>query len=302
MESNTMTLGQKVKEARLERRMTQKEVVGDFITRNMLSKIENDSATPSVKTLEYLAGVLGLPAGYFMSDTASGDEVIPEAVEAARLAFREARYEDCLSGLESVRTENCGYREEVLLLRARAAVSLAKQELIDGHVAEAEQHTRLALESNEATMYRSAALKTECMLLLARCCLENGCEGFEEAIEAYRQSAKEQGLDEYYRLTMAQYKLAQGDVEGARSEMETLPDLSDEAQPEYLVLRSRMELQDHHYRTAAEQLEKAEKLAQATGSRHFISSIYAMLEECYKNLEDFKMAYFYAAKQLQIME
>lgn len=47
-----MTLGQKIKEARLERNMTQKDVVGDYITRNMLSKIENDSATPSVKTLE----------------------------------------------------------------------------------------------------------------------------------------------------------------------------------------------------------------------------------------------------------
>ena len=56
-----MNLGEKIKAARLERHMTQKDVVGDYITRNMLSKIENGSATPSVKTLEYLAGALGLP-------------------------------------------------------------------------------------------------------------------------------------------------------------------------------------------------------------------------------------------------
>ncbi len=61
-----MTLGQKIKDARLARGMTQKELVGDFITRNMLSKIENDSATPSVRTLERLAGALGLPTGYFL--------------------------------------------------------------------------------------------------------------------------------------------------------------------------------------------------------------------------------------------
>ena len=36
-----MTLGQKIKSARLARGMTQKELVGDAITRNMLSKIEN---------------------------------------------------------------------------------------------------------------------------------------------------------------------------------------------------------------------------------------------------------------------
>ena len=56
MEKNT--LGKRIKEARLAKKMTQSEVVGDFITRNMLSQIESGSATPSVKTLEYLCKVL----------------------------------------------------------------------------------------------------------------------------------------------------------------------------------------------------------------------------------------------------
>ena len=56
MENNT--LGKRIKEARLAKKMTQSEVVGDFITRNMLSQIESGSATPSVKTLEYLCKVL----------------------------------------------------------------------------------------------------------------------------------------------------------------------------------------------------------------------------------------------------
>ena len=37
-----MTLGQKIKQARRNKGMTQRELVGDHITRNMLSKIEND--------------------------------------------------------------------------------------------------------------------------------------------------------------------------------------------------------------------------------------------------------------------
>ena len=56
MEKNT--LGKRIKEARLAKKMTQSEVVGNFITRNMLSQIESGSATPSVKTLEYLCKVL----------------------------------------------------------------------------------------------------------------------------------------------------------------------------------------------------------------------------------------------------
>ena len=45
-----MTLGQKLKQTRLARGMTQSQVVGDRITRNMLSQIENDLASPSVGT------------------------------------------------------------------------------------------------------------------------------------------------------------------------------------------------------------------------------------------------------------
>ena len=58
-------LGSRIKEARLAKKLTQTEVVGSFITRNMLSQIESGTATPSIKTLTYLAGVLELdPSRY----------------------------------------------------------------------------------------------------------------------------------------------------------------------------------------------------------------------------------------------
>ena len=60
---NSEELGKRIKEARLAKKMTQSELVGTFITRNMLSRIESGNACPSVKTLEYLAGRLDLPAG-----------------------------------------------------------------------------------------------------------------------------------------------------------------------------------------------------------------------------------------------
>ncbi|MBQ3843340.1 MAG: helix-turn-helix domain-containing protein [Ruminiclostridium sp.] len=61
-------LGKRIKEARLARKMTQADVVGDFITRNMLSQIESGTANPSVKTLTYLAKVLQLPVNYLLPD------------------------------------------------------------------------------------------------------------------------------------------------------------------------------------------------------------------------------------------
>ena len=54
-------LGGRIRKLRLERKMTQREVVGDFITRNMLSQIESGQVNPSINTLRGIAQVLKTP-------------------------------------------------------------------------------------------------------------------------------------------------------------------------------------------------------------------------------------------------
>ena len=61
-----MELGEKLRQTRLELGLSQRQVCGDTITRNMLSRIENGQAKPSMKTLQYLASVLQKPVGYFL--------------------------------------------------------------------------------------------------------------------------------------------------------------------------------------------------------------------------------------------
>lgn len=65
-----MELGEKIKAARLAAGMSQRQLCGEEITRNMLSLIENGSARPSMKTLEYLARQLGKPLSFFLDDHA----------------------------------------------------------------------------------------------------------------------------------------------------------------------------------------------------------------------------------------
>ena len=85
-------LGRKIREARLAKRLTQSEVVGDFITRNMLSQIESGAATPSMKTLEYLSKVLSVP----MSQLVPGDDPI-ETLTQAKTALAQGQAERALS-------------------------------------------------------------------------------------------------------------------------------------------------------------------------------------------------------------
>jgi transcriptional regulator with XRE-family HTH domain len=74
-------LGKKIKTLRLERKMTQAELAGETITRNMLSQIENGVAQPSVSTIIDLAKKLDTPIEYFFSE--NGDLMISKS--SARL-------------------------------------------------------------------------------------------------------------------------------------------------------------------------------------------------------------------------
>jgi len=63
-----MNIGNKIKTLRLAKMLTQQELAGDMITRNMLSRIENGFALPSLQTLVYISDKLCIPAGYLLAE------------------------------------------------------------------------------------------------------------------------------------------------------------------------------------------------------------------------------------------
>ena len=63
-----MSIGEKIRELRVAKLMTQAELAGTQITRNMLSCIENGSANPSLSTVLYIAGRLNVPAGFLLAE------------------------------------------------------------------------------------------------------------------------------------------------------------------------------------------------------------------------------------------
>ena len=66
-----MELGQKILRLREAAGLSQRQLCGDVITRNMLSLIEHGSARPSMGTLKILAARLGKPLSYFLDDQAA---------------------------------------------------------------------------------------------------------------------------------------------------------------------------------------------------------------------------------------
>ena len=62
------TLGEKIKTLRKEKTLTQTELVGSELTKSMLSQIENGKATPSMKTLQYIAEKLECEMSFLLEE------------------------------------------------------------------------------------------------------------------------------------------------------------------------------------------------------------------------------------------
>ena len=83
-----MELGEKIRQARQALGLSQRQLCGEEITRNMLSLIENGGAKPSMKTLAILAERLGKPVSYFLDEGAADPEDLMSSAEHLRQARR----------------------------------------------------------------------------------------------------------------------------------------------------------------------------------------------------------------------
>lgn len=162
-------LGKRLKSARLAKKMTQSDVVGNFITRNMLSQIESGTATPSMKTLEYLSGVLELPLERLLSETGGSEQEQTSftALQDAKRLLREGSYE-ALLGVEDA---SGLLGDELHALRSIAHLEIAKK------LAQAEQteemqtavmHARYAAQEAEQGIYANKARVSEANQLIAQ--------------------------------------------------------------------------------------------------------------------------------------
>lgn len=129
-------LGQKIKNARLEMGMTQKELCGDDITRNMLSRIETGNAYPSLETLCVLASKLGMPPGYFMDDCVDGEELRNgRLLSTIKNEFSRGNYSLCLDYAKGLN----GYDDELRLINIVCSFKCGVERMMAGELRRAVQ-------------------------------------------------------------------------------------------------------------------------------------------------------------------
>ena len=266
---DVMELGQKLKQARLEAGLSQRQLCGSEITRNMLSLIENGSARPSMDTLRHLSSRLGKPMSYFLEeDTAAIGSMVQ-----ARAAFAAGNYRGIPKILSDCKDP--AFDAERYLLLTLAGLSEAEQAIREQKLPYARQLLVQAAASGKETPYYTPDLERRRLLLLSQAAPEESA-----AIAATLIS------DDRELLLRARAAFDRGDP----ARCITLLDAAQEqTSPAWCLLRGDACLAMSRPQEAKEYFHRVETAVPEQS--------YPRLEKCYEQLEDYKSAYFYARKQ-----
>ena len=262
-----MELGQRLKQARLEAGLSQRQLCGDEITRNMLSQIENGNARPSMDTLRYLAARLRKPMGYFLEEQA-----ITSPNQAVMEQARNAMPEKALELLNAYRGPDPVFDRERWLLEALSCMALAEAAILDDRTGYAATLLEQAAAAGDHTPYYTAELERRRLLL----CHRVKALPAKDLADALPDCTEE-------LLLRAEGKLQQGDPAGCGRLLDAVENRSEH----WHFLRAEAYLAQKEFSSAAEHYLLA-------GSSN---PVYAKLELCYRELEDYKKAYEYACKQ-----
>lgn len=84
-DSTVREVGSRIRRLRLARRMTQEALAGDSLTKSFISQIERGTITPSIHSLRYIAGALGVKMAQLLDDERPHDQAwtLCQVAEAA---------------------------------------------------------------------------------------------------------------------------------------------------------------------------------------------------------------------------
>lgn len=155
-----MHIGEKIKRLRTAKLMTQSELVGGEITRNMLSRIENGAAQPSMATVKYIAERLNVSAGFLLAE--EDDEIL--YFKSAEMSNVKKAYVNKNYSLCRQICLNSEWRDdELFLILAESTAQVAIDEFFHGNLRRTSELLDEAIEYCGETVYN-----TDFVLALAK--------------------------------------------------------------------------------------------------------------------------------------
>lgn len=279
--TNGNILGEKIKKLRKDKKLTQKDIAGEKMTRNMISQIENGIASPSLSALKFIADKLEVPPAYLISD----DDLLfvyekNEAMENIYSLLQNKNYQSCIYNIKKLsKTDN-----ELAYILTVCYFELGKKHIMNGSLLTALKNFQLSEENAKKTvfdtsnilalipMYSAVAKNIQSPLL------ELNSDDFKKSLNNFLdyEFFKYLTLDFNFNYTNNSYK--------SHCVAKTL-------------------IKERRYKEAIDiLLSIADKTKGDEYNAYLIFGVYTDLEYCYKSVLDFEKAYIYSNKRLTLIE
>lgn len=262
-----MDISQKLLQARQEAGLSQRQLCGDYITRNMLSQLEHGTAKPSLDTLQYLADRLGKPVSYFLEDEAVSNPGQTRLTEAQK-SFAMGNYGTVLDLFGEETDPNL----EISILAYLSRLAQAQEAIMQEKYPLAQNLLRHA-EALEKELTLLPELSRRRLLLQGKIPGQNL-----SLIVRSLPSADEDLLLRAAAALEAKQYIRAGQLLDAVQQPTT----------RWQLLRGKVFFGQKQYQKAIAALKLAENI---------YPEAYPLLEACCRELDDYKMAYYYACKQ-----
>lgn len=275
-----MTLGQKIKKLRCEKKITQSKLCDGKITRNMLSEIECDKASPSLNTLRYIASRLDVSLPYLLSeDDSTFYFEKKERIEEIKARFKAGNYKRCIDMLQAFEETD----DELSYILAYCYLEVGRRNVLNGALHSGLDLLQKATEFSQKTIYDTSRIEILAPIYSA---LAKNIQSplLELDAEAYMKNLELDADFEFYKYLIGDYGYKFND-----------PILAKHTEARELI-------KERKYREAVPLLCDVENLCKANYNAHVVFSVYCDLENCYKQLIDFESAYRYASKKLSLIE
>ncbi len=259
-----MELGERIYRERTAAGLSQRQLCGEQITRNMLSQIENGAARPSLDTLRYLAQRLGKPVSYFLQEAALPNQQLMQQL-------RQATPEQALQLLPEYQGPDPEFDRECKLLEASACILLAEQAIENGKTGYARSLLDRAKAAGGETPYYTQEMERRRLLLCHR-----AGESAKEIVDGLPDIGQE-------LLLRAQAALQNGDSQSCMAYLQ--------------AIQNRDSVYYEWTGYALEQQGQYEKAVAAYLQCGDLPRLYSHLENCYQKLGNYEQAYAYACKQ-----
>lgn len=186
-----LTLGQRLKAARLARRMTQRELGGGSLSESFISMVEHDRVKPSLATLQRLSGRLGEPLTAFLDTPPPPAEQAEVGLRRGEVLLTQHRFTEAVEAFSSVAAPAAASGNVIIQIRlelglGQGLTGLRQFDLAERHIRSA----RTLAESSNLPAWVAAAAHAQGFLAFRARRFEEAREVVQDAIVREKESGE----------------------------------------------------------------------------------------------------------------